>query len=92
MKKTLSQYCQGDIVTITRLNGSGRLKNRLMELGFRRGETISIIRYAPLKDPVEILVAGCNVSLRVEEADMIEVEPAKDQYIHAAEGECAGSL
>jgi Fe2+ transport system protein FeoA len=76
MKNLLSQYHEGDSVTISRIIARGRIRNRLMELGFRRGAHLVIVRYAPLKDPLEVLVAGCNISLRVEEAELIEVKPA----------------
>jgi Fe2+ transport system protein FeoA len=76
MKTLLSHYREGDTLTITRITGSGRIRTRLMELGFRKGQKIVIVRYAPLKDPMEVQVAGCNVSLRLVEAGMIEVTPA----------------
>lgn len=96
MNKLLSQYREGDTVVITRIAARGRIRNRLMELGFRRGEALTIVRYAPLKDPLEVIVAGCNVSLRVEEAELIEVQPsagpAAAASTPAGEDECRGSV
>jgi Fe2+ transport system protein FeoA len=92
MKNLLSQYHEGDSVTISRIIAGGRIRNRLMELGFRRGAQLFIVRYAPLKDPLEVVVAGCNVSLRVEEAELIEVEPADPSTPPAEESECRGDL
>ncbi len=65
---------QGDSLRIVRVNGSGAFKNRLMEMGFRRDVELRIVKYAPLKDPVEIRICDYNVSLRVEEAEKIDVE------------------
>lgn len=98
MEKKLSQYSQGDHLEVTRIAASGRLKNRLIELGIRRGQVLHIVRYAPLKDPMEITLAGCNVSLRVEEADLILVRPADPELVDAlnesvkSEEECRGAL
>ncbi len=44
-------------------------------MGFVAGAEVEVIKYAPLKDPVEYLVKGYHVSLRHEEASTIEVEP-----------------
>lgn len=49
-------------------------KKRLQELGFRKGKELSVVRYAPLRDPMEVEMGGFNISLRVEEAEEIEVE------------------
>jgi Fe2+ transport system protein FeoA len=96
MEKKLSQYRQGDHLEVTRIAASGRLKNRLIELGIRRGQKLLIIRYAPLKDPLEVKIAGCNVSLRVEEADLILVRPADPEAVAEhdppPEGDCRGAL
>ena len=45
-----------------------------MEMGFLRQETITVVKYAPLRDPMELIVKGAHLSLRVEEARQIEVE------------------
>lgn len=74
MQNTLSQCKQGDIVVIQKMRGSGAFKNRLREMGFIKGEKLEIIRYAPLQDPLELRIKGYNVSLRIEEAAMIDVE------------------
>lgn len=70
----LVEYKQGDRVKILKIKGSGRFKNRLMEMGFLKGENIEIVKYAPLQDPMEIKMKGYNLSLRLEEAENIEVE------------------
>jgi Fe2+ transport system protein FeoA len=74
MTTTLSQCREGDTVTILRLRGEGLFKKRLQELGFRKGKELSVVRYAPLRDPMEVEMGGFNISLRVEEAEEIEVE------------------
>jgi Fe2+ transport system protein FeoA len=73
MDKRLSECAQGDKVRIVRVNGSGAFKNRLMEMGFRKDTELEIVKYAPLKDPVEIKICGYNVTLRVDEAALLDV-------------------
>lgn len=54
---------------------------KLMEMGCVPGELVSIDLVAPLGDPISISIAGYNLSLRLEEADMIWVEVVQDEAI-----------
>ncbi|TDW99703.1 FeoA family protein [Dinghuibacter silviterrae] len=54
---------------------------KLMEMGCVPGESVTIDLVAPLGDPISISVAGYNLSLRLEEADMIWVEVLQDEAI-----------
>ena len=72
--RKLSGCREGETVTIHRVEGSGPFRKRLLEMGFTKGSQLSIVRYAPLRDPLEVEVKGCHVSLRVSEADRIEVQ------------------
>ena len=63
---TLSGMVPGD--------ATGALGQRLMDLGFYPGARVRVVRNAPLVDPVEIELDGCHVSLRHEEADLVEVD------------------
>lgn len=47
---------------------------RIEEMGVTPGEEVEVIRYAPLGDPIEIKIRGYSLSLRKEEARLIEVE------------------
>lgn len=71
----LSLIKEGQQAEIVRLLGSGPLKKRLLEMGFRKGEIIHVIKYAPLKDPIEISIKDFLLSIRVEEANYIIVKP-----------------
>lgn len=79
MKKSavmdLSSCMEGDLVKIVRIRGDSLIRKRLIEMGFLRGRVLKIVKYAPLKDPVEVEVGGSHVSLRVCEAAGIDVEP-----------------
>lgn len=74
MPKALSLCREGDKVYIHRIGGDGAFKKRLHDLGFRRGKSLSVVKYAPLKDPMEVELGGNHISLRVEEANRIEVD------------------
>jgi len=76
-KITLSHMKQGQEGVIVRVGGEGTLRRRLLEMGINRGTHIYVEKYAPLKDPLEIIVKGYHVSLRVEEAANIMVENVK---------------
>ncbi len=71
----LSQLQEGDKAIITKIKGRGEFRKRIIEMGFIKGKEIKVIKYAPLKDPIEYEIMGYQVSLRKAEADLIEVEP-----------------
>jgi Fe2+ transport system protein FeoA len=69
----LSELKEGQTATIERIGGNGALRRRILEMGIVKGTDIYIEKYAPLKDPLELIVKGYHVSLRVEEAAKIQV-------------------
>lgn len=71
--KTLRQITCGETVKVTRLNGEGPVKRRIMDMGITKGVEIYVRKVAPLGDLVEITVRGYELSLRKADADMIEV-------------------
>lgn len=73
--RPLSLCKQGQRVIIKRVIGSGAFRKRLLEMGFIRESEATIIRYAPLRDPMQLNIKDTHVSLRVCEAEKIEVEP-----------------
>lgn len=70
----LSELRQGQSATVVRVGGNGAFRRRLLEMGFLRGTDIYVEKYAPLRDPIELILKGYHVSLRVEEAAHVEVE------------------
>ena len=71
----LSQMRKGQRARILRVGGNGALRRRLLEMGLLKGTDLYVEKYAPLKDPMELIVKGYHVSLRVEEAAQISVDP-----------------
>jgi len=73
----LSEMKEGERGVIVRVAGNGALRRRILEMGITKGTTIYVEKYAPLKDPVELIVKGFHISLRVEEAAQITVEKSQ---------------
>ena len=72
--KTLKQAKVGETVEVVKLTGQGAVKRRIMDMGITKGVEIFIRKVAPLGDPVEVTVRGYELSLRKDDASMIEVE------------------
>ena len=71
---TLADLRPGTSATITRIQGRGTLRRRLMDLGLLNGTRVTMERSAPLGDPLEILVKGTHLSLRRQEAAAVHVD------------------
>lgn len=72
--KTLRETKPGETVTVTKLDGAGAVKRRIMDMGITKGVQIFVRKVAPLGDPVEIRVRGYELSLRKGDASYILVE------------------
>ncbi len=70
----LSQMKTGQEGIIRKVSGESILRRRLLEMGINRGSVIYVEKYAPLKDPIELVIKGYHISLRVDEAANIFVE------------------
>lgn len=70
----LSQCKEKDQIRVQKIQGAGPFRKRLLEMGVTRGTKLTILKYAPLKDPMEIAIKDYRLSLRVEEASHIDVE------------------
>ncbi|NOX33636.1 MAG: Fur family transcriptional regulator [Deltaproteobacteria bacterium] len=73
----LSQMKAGQEGIIRKVAGKSNLRRRLLEMGINRGSVIYVEKYAPLRDPVEFVIKGYHISLRVEEAANIFVGNVK---------------
>ena len=69
----LSELKTGEQGVIVKVHGHGGFRKRIIEMGFIKGQTIEVLLNAPLQDPVKYKVMGYEVSLRHQEAEMIEV-------------------
>ena len=72
--KTLRDIQSGETVKVIKLHGEGGIKRRIMDMCITKGCTVYVRKVAPLGDPVEVTVRGYELTLRKEDAAMIEVE------------------
>ena len=76
---TLRDLREGDRADIKAIRGEGAFKRRLLEMGFMPGTTVLIKKYAPLRDPIELVIKGYHVSLRRKEAQQVLVRRSSIQ-------------
>ena len=69
--KTLKDVKIGETAIVTKLNGMGALRRRIMDMGITKGTSIYLRKVAPLGDPIEVTVRGYELSLRKEDAENI---------------------
>ena len=71
--KTLRDVPIGQSAIVIKIHGSGALKRRIMDMGITKGTEIYVRKVAPLGDPVEVTVRGYELSVRKEDADILEM-------------------
>jgi len=71
--KTLKDAKVGTTVVVSRLQGEGPTKRRIMDMGITKGTMVKVQKIAPLGDPMEITVRGYELSIRKMDAEMIEL-------------------
>lgn len=86
----LSELNEGEKAIIVKVRGRGAFRKRILEMGFLSGKEITVVRKAPLRDPVEYNILGYNVSLRNSEASLIEV--VSEVEVREANDNITGSL
>ncbi len=70
----------GMTVQVVRVMGDGAFRQRLLEMGFVRGALVTVLKNAPLKDPVEYMILGSHISLRHSEAAQVEVTDKEAEF------------
>jgi ferrous iron transport protein A len=73
--RKLGELKAGTRAIVRRVSGEPGLLRRLMELGFVPGTAITLVRRAPMGDPIELRLRGTHFSIRTSEADRIDVDP-----------------
>ncbi len=77
---TLANYRKGDRGTVVRIKGDQDFKKRISEMGLVKGTQVQVVKYAPLADPVELLIKGYHLTLRKKQAASIVMsEPASNR-------------
>jgi len=70
---TLFDLEQGERGVISKVRGRGAFRKRITEMGFVKGKLVTVVKKAPLRDPIEYQIMGYEISLRHSEARLIEV-------------------
>lgn len=71
---TLKNVKVGKTVKVVKIHGEGAVKRRLMDMGLTKGVEVYVRKVAPFGDPIEINLRGYELSLRKDDAEMIETE------------------
>ncbi len=74
MYKKLSEYRLGEEGVVHLVNGEGKIRRRLFDMGITPGCRIKLKKKAPLGDPLEISLRGYQLTLRKDEASFVEME------------------
>ena len=69
----LSQLKPGQTCVVTKVNGEGRLRRRLFDMGVTPGAEVCVVKKAPLGDPVQVTIRNYELTLRKNEAALVEV-------------------
>ena len=75
---TLREAGVGQTVKVLKLTGTGPVKRRIMDMGITKGQIITVVRVAPLGDPIEITVRVYGLSVRKADCEMVQVEPVEE--------------
>ena len=76
---TLRELKKGESAFIVKVGGEGALRQHFLDMGVIPGATVKVVSFAPMGDPVELLLHGYKLTLRLEEAEKIEVEIRNEQ-------------
>lgn len=69
----LSELSIGDTATIQDIGGSGALRQHFLDMGLIQGTEVTVVKYAPMGDPIELRIHGYELTIRLEDADNIKI-------------------
>ena len=72
--KTLKDVRIGEVAIIRKIHGEGATRRRMLDMGMTEGTALSVMKVAPLGDPVEVRVRNSELSFRKADAELIEIE------------------
>lgn len=77
LKMTLKDIKKGETARITKVGGEGELRRHFLDMGVIPGAEVTVVKYAPMGDPIELMIHGYSLTLRLDDAKQIEVEPVE---------------
>ncbi len=75
LKNTLKGVKAGETVRVEKISGEGSLRQHFLDMGIIPGTEITVVKYAPMGDPVELRIHSYELTLRLADAEKIEVSP-----------------
>ncbi|MCH5220749.1 MAG: ferrous iron transport protein B [Muribaculaceae bacterium] len=79
----LSELKTGETGIVVKVHGHGAFRKRVMEMGFVKGHTVTVVLHAPLRDPIKYSILGYEISLRASEAALIDVVKSDEAVFHS---------
>ena len=86
---TLNTLKEGESGIITKVGGDGALRQHFLDMGVIPGTEVSVVKFAPLGDPMEVMIHGYELTLRMDDAAKIDIEKRKDSSSSADVGTAA---
>ena len=83
---TLKELQIGKSAIVDAVGGAGALRQHFLDMGLIQGTEVTIVKYAPMGDPVEIRIHGYELTIRLEDAGQIEITPAHEPHYKKKEG------
>jgi len=80
MLKRLDEFKIGETGLIKKVEGEGRLRRRLFDMGVTPGAKVYLRKKAPLGDPLEVTLRGYELTLRKSEAELVLLEVEEDMF------------
>ncbi len=74
MLKKLSDFLIGETGQIKKVEGEGKVRRRLFDMGVTPGANVTLVKKAPLGDPIEVTIRGYELTLRKDEAILVTLE------------------
>ena len=84
---TLKDLKIGQTARITAVGGEGSLRQHFLDMGVIPGAEVTLVKYAPMGDPMELLIHGYELTLRLSDAEKIQIADAHSQSVKIPEEE-----
>lgn len=76
---TLKELAVGESAVVVKVGSKGELRQHFLDMGLIPGVQVTLIKFAPMGDPMELMIHGYELTLRLSDAQQIEVEPIKKE-------------
>ena len=77
---TLRDLQIGQSAVITTVGGSGALRQHFLDMGMIPGAEVTLVKFAPMGDPMELMIHGYELTLRLADAEQIDIQPAIEPW------------